>query len=90
MIRFKFWALDPNDATRWRMALNFELIAILNPNWHEAGVKVPSQHPISTLTNLFFSSKFSFRPRGVMDKAVGYGAEEPWFDSGLGQSFFQI
>ena len=59
-----------------------------NPNWHEAGVKVPSQHPISTLTKIFFSSTFSFRPRGVMDKAVGYGAEGPWFDPCLGQSFF--
>ena len=61
----------------------------INPNWHEAGVKVPNQHPISTLTKLFFfSSKFSFRPRGVMDKAVGYGAEGPRFDPCLGQSFF--
>ena len=29
----------------------------LNPNWHEAGVKVPSQHPISILTKLFFFIK---------------------------------
>ena len=67
--------------------INFE--QNVNPNWHEAGVKVPSQHPISILKKLsFFSSKFSFRPRGVMDKAVGYGAEGPWFDPCLGQSFF--
>ena len=51
-------------------------------------MKVPSQHPVSTLTKLFFSPKFSFRHRGVMDKAVGYGAEGPWFDPCLGQFFF--
>ena len=60
----------------------------LNPNWHEAGVKVPSQHPISILTKLFFFIKIFIFPRGVMDKAVGYGAEGPWFDPCLGQSFF--
>ena len=38
----------------------------------------------------FFSSEFSLRPRGVMDKAVGYGAEGPWFNPCLGKFFFQF
>ena len=52
------------------------------------GSFTPNQPASSTLTKLFFSSEFTLRHRGVMDKAVGYGAEEPWFDPCLGQSFF--
>ena len=74
-----------------QVSYTFGRSAILNPNRHEAGVKVPSQHPISTLTKLFFfSTKFSFCSCGVMDKAVGYVAKGPWFDPCLRQFFSDL
>ena len=44
----------------------------------------------STLTKLLFLLEFLLRPRGVMDKAVGCGAEGPWFDPCQRQFFFRF
>ena len=60
----------------------------VNPNWHEAGHFHPLPACFFNFKKTFLLSEFTLRPRGVMDKAVGYGAEGPWIDPCLGQSFF--